>query len=209
MLLGRCFLIQASYYTLVEVDIFVQVVNGFYAKSLNDVTVEGESGIIQATSTSSVPRNSDPSVFPQFSGRGYASLNYSQSDIVIVQWTFPLLPISSDYQFVFRYSSHDHRNRRRSVNIMQDGRRYDARVTFLANCVACTAYLTNSDANEVNQRANYTLGQSMVTIVATFSSVDIALDAIIALPQQVYNPASLNDNSRFLSSCDVISGQIL
>lgn len=191
-----------------EVDIFVRVANGFYAKSIDSIRVEGESGIIQATSTS-VPQNSHPSLFPQFSGRGYASLNYSQSEIVIVQWTFPSLPTSSEYQFGFRYSSHDHRNRRRSVNIMQGGRTFAARITFLANCLSCTAYLTSSDANQVTQNANYSLVQSMVTIMVTFSSVDISLDVIIAIPQQFYNPVELDDVSQFLSSCANISGPLL
>lgn len=202
------FFVQASYYTLVEVDIFVRIANGFYAKSLDSIRVEGESGIVQATSAP-VPQNSDPSLFPQFSGQGYASLNYSQSEIVIVQWAFPTLPTSSEYQFSFRYSSHDHRNRRRSVNIMQGGRNFDARVTFLANCFSCTAYLTSSDANQVTQRANYTLEQSLVLITVTFSSVDISLDTIVATPLQFYNPVSLDDATRFLSLCAVNSAPLM
>lgn len=176
----------------------MEVANGFYAKSLDSIRVEGESGIIQAIS-SSVPRNSNPSLFPGFSGRGYASLNYSQSEIVVVQWIFPRLPISSEYQFSFRYSSHDRRNRRRSVRIMQDGQSFDARITFLANCSTCTAFLTTSTADQVTQ--NYTLMQSMVTLMVTLSSIDISLDAIVAIPHQFYNPMGVDNLSRFLSSC--------
>jgi hypothetical protein len=81
---------------------------------------------------------------------------------------------------------------------MQNGRSFAARVTFLANCLACTAFLTSSDANQVTQNTNYTLDQSMVTVTATFSSTDISLDAIIAIPQQFYDPVEVQD---FLSSC--------
>lgn len=187
-----------------EVDIFARIASGFYARSLDSLRVEGEAGIIQATSLP-VPRNSNTLLFPEFSGRGYASLNYSQSQNVIVQWVFPSIPTLSEYQITFIYSSHDHRNRRRSVTIIQDGISYGARVTFLANCLACKAYLSSSDANEIAERANFTLTQSMVTLLVSFSAVDISLDAIVAIPRALFNPTSLGDPSLFLATCDIIS----
>ena len=201
--------IQASYYTLVDVDIFVQIIHGFYASTLAGIQVEGESGIVVQPASSSVPQNSSSLLFPRFSGRGYASLNYSQSENVIVQWIFPSFPTSSEYQIGFRYSSHDRRNRRRSVSVVQGSRNFVARVTFLANCLACTAYLTNPDASQVSQNANYSLVQSMLTIMVTFSSVDISLDTIIAIPQHFYHPISLDDEALFLTTCDISESILL
>lgn len=187
----------------------MQVVNGFYAKTLEGIQVEGESGIVIQPASAAVPQNSSSLLFPHFSGRGYASLNYSQSEFVIIQWIFPSLPASSEYQIGFRYSSHDHRNRRRSVNVVQGSRSYIARVTFLANCLRCTAYLTSPDADQVTQNANYSLVQSMLTIMVTFSSVDISLDTIIAIPQHFYDPVSLNDEALFLATCNISESQLL
>lgn len=188
-----------------EVDIFSQVANGFYAKSLGHIRVEGESGLIQATS-SSVPQSSDSSLFPQFSGRGFAALDYSPSENIAVQWVFPSLPISSEYQFSFLYSNQDRRSRRLPVTLLQSGRNHNARVTFLSNCFACTAYLTSSDANQVTEHVNFTLTQSMVTIVLPLSSINISLDVIIAVPRDFFHPVNLEDVARFSSTCDILSG---
>lgn len=191
-----------------EVDIYAQVASGFYAKSLDNIQVEGESGIIQATSLS-VPRSSDSFLYPRFSGRGFASLNYSQSENVVVQWVFSLIPSSIEYQVIFKYTSHDHINRRRSVNIMQGDRNFGARVTFLAGCTACTAFLTSSDASQVERNANFSLTRSMATLTVSFSSVDISLDAIVAIPQLFYDPVILDDPASFLSMCNVTSGLLM
>jgi hypothetical protein len=188
-------LVEASDYALVEVDIYAQVASGFYAKSLDAIRVEGESGVVLPSSTL-VPRSSD---LLRFSGRGYANLNYSQSERVTVQWMFPMLPRMAEYRFGFIYSSHDRRNRRLQVTVMQNGWSTDARVTFRANCMACTAYLTSSDADQLTEPVNYTLVQSTVMLQVTFSSVDISLDAIVAVPQHFYNPTSLQD---FSSLCE-------
>ena len=176
----------------------MRVASGFYAKSLDAIRVEGESGIVLSSSTL-VPRSSD---FLRFSGRGYANLNYSQSERVTVQWMFPVLPRMAEYRFSFIYSSHDRRNRRLRVTVMQNGRNTDARVTFRANCIECAAYLTSSDTDQLTDPVNFTLlVQSTVVLQATFSSVDISLDAIVAVPQHFYNPMSLEGFSHFSSLC--------
>ena len=189
---------------LTEVEIFAQVVQGFYASSLDAIRVEGESGIIQQTSIF-VPHSSDRSLFPGFSGRGFALLNYTESEIFDAQWVFPSLPTASEYQFSFLYSSHGRRSRRLEVLIMQEGSSINARVTFLAGCMGCTAYLLIP--SQLARPANFSLTEAMLTIVVSLSSLDISLDAIVAVPKEFFNPLTLSDPPRFLSTCDIISSE--
>ncbi len=189
-------------YSLTEVEIFAQVVQGFYARSLDEVQVEGESGIIQQTS-SFVPHSSDPSLFPDFSGRGFASLNYTEFQRFDAQWVFTSLPTSSEYQIGFKYSSHDRRSRRLEVVIMQGGNSVSARVTFIAGCSGCIAYL--SSPNLLSQPANISLTEAMLTVVVSLSSLDISLDAIVAIPREFFDPIALSDPVRFLSACNISS----
>ena len=186
-----------------EVDIFAQVADGFFARSLDDLRVEGESGMILDT-VSSVPHNSDPSLFPGYSGRGYASLNYSLSENVQGQWTFLSLPSSSDYKFSFLYSNHAERSRRLLVVVTQGSQRYDARITFNASCVKCSDFLSSPD--QVSVPFNISLTQSLVSITISLSSIDISLDAIVAVPREFFNPTNLAASRQFLQECNIISG---
>ena len=189
-----------------EVTILAQIADTFYVRSLDSIRVEGEAGVIQATSQP-IHQSADMSLFPEFTGRGFASLNYSQSEMVTVQWIFSSLPMSTEYRIAFVYSSHDHRNRRRPVTIMQEEFSINARVTFLANCLKCTAYLSASDSGQVSELANFTLTQSIMTVTASLSAIDISLDAIVAVPQLFFDPSSLDDPVRFLSTCIITSGE--
>lgn len=197
-------LLQLNYFALVEVTILAQVADRFYAMSLDGIRIEGEAGVIQTTSQPVRP-SADMSLFPEFTGRGFASLNYSQSELVTVQWIFSSLPVSTRYQIAFVYSSHDRRNRRRPVTIMQEHLNVNARVTFLADCLKCTAYLSDSD--QVSEPANFSLTQSIMTVTASLSAIDISLDAVVAVPQLFFDPSSLDDPVRFLSTCNITSGE--
>ena len=187
-----------------EVDIFAQVANGYFARSLDDLRVEGETGIIETTSFSVIPL-SNTSLFPGFRGRGYAVLNFSDSESVLGQWIIPSFPSPSQYQFIFLYSNHAHRSRRLAVVVSQSGKENDARVTFSAGCLACATFL--SSPNELTKPTNFTLTESMLTISIQLSSVDISLDAIVAIPRAFYDPQSLTDPERFSTTCMITSEQ--
>ena len=198
--------LQLNYYALVEVMIFARVANGSFIRSLDAIRIEGELGIIQATSNA-VMQSSNISLFPDFGGRGFAVLNYTESENVAVQWLFPSLPASSEYQIAFLYSSHDRRNRRRPVTLMQGDLSFEARVTFFANCLACAAVLT--DSSQVTEPAIFTLTQSMATLTVSLSAVDISLDAIVAIPLPFVEPTSLDDPPRFIAQCDILADNFM
>lgn len=192
------------YYSLIEVDIFAQIAHGFYVRALNHIRVEGEAGIIEST-TAAVPRSSDRALYPSFTGRGFATLNYSQTDNVRVQWTLSSLPSSTQYQIAFLYSNHDRRSRRLSVTVIQEDQNINARVTFTADCSTCTTLLTGPSPGAVFTPLNLTLTESMVSIFITLSSVELSLDAIVAVPQAFYDPQSLSNSVLFLATCNIFS----
>lgn len=200
------FCLQLSYYTIVEMAIFAQVADGFYLRSLRNIKVEGEVGIILSTSDL-VHQSSDSSLFRGFSGRGFAFLNYSEFESDVAQWSFPSLPTSSDYQIGFIYSNHVRRSRRRPVTLMQEERSFDARVTFLGDCMACTAFVSPLDATQVTEPANFSLTESMLTVTMSLSAINISLDAIVAIPRHYFDAISLGNQSRdhFLTACNLTS----
>ncbi len=196
---------QTDYQAIEEIGIFAHVATGYFTRYLNAIRVEGEDGIIQSTS-SPLPRNSDPLQYPGYSGRGYAILNISADENLNGLWTIPSLPSPTEYQFVLLYSNHDLRSRRLRVTVIQNGASFNARVELRANCLACNASFLSPA--QLNQAHNFSLTESMVVINIPLSSLDVSLDSIVVLPRTFYDPSSINDPIRFLSSCNIVTGPI-
>lgn len=180
-------------------EVYTQIFTGFFARSLDDIRVEGESGILLDTN-SPVSQNSNIVEYPGFKGRGYAILNFSVAERVIGQWVLTSLPAASDYQILLIYSNNVRKSRRREVVISQDGQQFDSTfVEFNASCKACVAVISSNALEPVPY--NFTLTTSMVTINVVLSAMDILLDAIVAVPRVFYDPANLTD----FSECGLIT----
>ena len=155
----------------------------------------------------------NPIAFPGFSFRGYAQLEYSSNERVLVQWVFPSLPRATSYQFVVRYRNLG--NSRRLVGSVSQGETtMNSRITFIreGDCMhPCFAVLENPATPQSQEPANFLLNsQDPVIITISLSSINILLDAIIALPEEFYNPpnSSIIDNGRFIQECNIYDGEL-
>lgn len=203
---------EAQYHTLAEVEIFANIADGYFVSSLHSIVTEGETGRYADNGTQ-VEVRTDSTAFPGFSFRGYAQLEFSSNERVLVQWVFPSLPQTTNYQFIVRYRNLG--NSRRLVgSVSQAGTFMNSRITFIreSNCMhPCFAVLENPATPQSNEPANFPLNnQDPVIITMTLSSANILLDAIIALPEEFYNPpnSSVIDNIRFVEECNISDGEI-
>ena len=203
---------EAQYRTLSEVKIFANIAAGHFVRSLHSVVAEGESGR-RVDNGTRVEIGTDSIAFPGFSFRGYAQLEFSSNERVLVQWVFPSLPRTTNYQFIVRYRNIG--NSRRLVgSVSQAGTVLNSRITFIRedNCMhPCFAALENSATPQSPEPANFPLNnQDPVIITITLSSTNILLDAIIALPEEFYNPpnSSIIDNGRFIQECNISDGEL-
>ena len=203
---------EAQYHTLAEVEIFANIAEGYFSRSLHSIVTEGEIGRRMDNGTQ-VEIGADTITFPRFSFRGYAQLEFSSNERVLVQWIFPLLPQTTNYRFIVRYRNLG--NSRRLVgSVSQGGTTMNSRITFVRenDCVhPCFAVLENPATPQNPEPANFPLNdQDPVTITITFSSTSILLDAIIALPEEFFNPSnsSIIDNFRFIQECNISSGEL-
>lgn len=203
---------EAQYRTLAEVEIFANIAAGHFVRSLHSIVVEGESGR-RVDNGSQVEIQTDSIAFPGFSFRGYAQLEFSSTERVLVQWVFPSLPQATRYQFIVRYRNLG--NSRRLVgSVSQAGTIMNSRITFIreSDCMhPCFAVLENPAAPQSPEPVNVPLNnQDPVIITISLSSTNILLDAIIALPEEFYNPpnSSIIDNGRFIQDCDISDGEL-
>lgn len=203
---------EARYRTVAEVEIFANIANGYFVHALHSIVTEGESGT-RVDIGARVEVETSAATFPGFSSRGYAQLEFSSDERVLVQWVFPRLPRTTNYRFIVRYRNPG--NSRRLVGtVSQGGTVENTRVTFIRDrdCVhPCYADLGNPATPQTPEPAIFLLNnQDPVTITMTFSSTNILVDAIIALPEEFYNPSnsSITDSVRFLQECDVANGEL-
>jgi hypothetical protein len=203
---------EAQYRTLAEVEIFANVAAGHFVRSLYSTVAEGESGR-RVDNGTRVEIGTDSITFPGFSFRGYAQLEFSSNERVLVQWVFPSLPQATSYQFIVRYRNLG--NSRRLVgSVSQAETTMNSRITFIRedDCMhPCFAVLENPATPQNREPANFLLNnQDPVIITITLSSTNILLDAIIALPEEFYNPpnSSIIDNGRFIQECNITDGEL-
>ena len=203
---------EAQYRTLSEIEIFANIVAGHFVRSLHSIVAEGESGR-RVDNGTQVEIGTDSIAFPGFSFRGYAQLEVSSTERVLVQWVFPSLLRTTNYQFIVRYRNLG--NSRRLVgSVSQAGTVMNSRITFIreGDCMhPCFAVLENPATPQSPEPANFPLNnQDPVIITITLSSTNILLDAIIALPEEFYNPpnSSVIDNSRFIQECTISDGEL-
>lgn len=203
---------EAQYHTLAEVEIFANVAAGYFVRSLHSVVTEGETGRHVDNGTQ-VEVRTDSAAFPGFSFRGYAQLEFSSNERELVQWIFPSLPQTTNYRFIAIYRNLG--NSRRLVgSVSQAGTIMNSRITFIreGNCMhPCFAILENPATPQSPEPANFPLNdQDPVIITITLSSTNILLDAIIALPEEFYNPpnSSVIDNVRFIEECNISDGEL-
>ena len=74
-------LLQEQNYAIAEASIYASVAEGYYVPSLNAITVEGETGLVMG-SLQAVETGTSEDDFPNFSGRGYAILQYGSAEQV-------------------------------------------------------------------------------------------------------------------------------
>ena len=203
---------EAQYHTLAEIEIFANITAGYFVHSLHSIVTEGETGR-HVDNETQVEVRTDSACFPGFSFRGYAQLEYSSSERVVVQWVFPSLPHTTNYRFIVRYRNLG--NSRRMVgSVSQAGKIMNSRITFIreGNCMhPCFAVLENPATPQCTEPANFPLNdQDPVIITMTLSSTNILLDAIIALPEEFYNPpnSSVVDNVKFIEECYISNGDL-
>ena len=203
---------ESQYYTLVEVEIQATILTGYFTHSLHSIVVEGENGT-HMDSGDQVKFGANPVTFPEFSSRGYAQLEYDNSQRVSVQWVFPDLPRTTNYRFIVRYRNIGI-SRRVVGMIIQGETSMNTRITFVRDhdCMhPCYADLENPSQPQNPEPAYFHLNtQDSVAIAMTFSSTNILLDAIIALPEEFVNPSNLSkiDFTRFIQECNISSGEL-
>ena len=203
---------EAQYRTLAEVEIFANIATGHFVHSLHSIVAEGESGR-RVDNGTQVEIRTDSIAFPGFSFRGYAQLEFSSNERVLVQWVFPSLPQTTNYQFIVKYRNLG--NSRRLVgSVSQAGTVINSRITFIreGDCMhPCYAVFENAATPQSSEPANFLLNnQDPVIITITLSSTNILLDAIIALPEEFYNPpnSSIINNGRFIQECNISDGEL-
>ena len=203
---------ESQFHTLAEIEIFATIARGYFARSLHSIVTEGETGM-RMDSGAQVEIGGSSVTFPGFSARGYAQLEFSSTERVLVQWVFPNLPQTTNYRFIVRYRNLGS-SRRLVGMISQSGTVVNTRVTFIrdSDCThPCYANLENAATPQNPQPANFTLNdQDPVTITITLSSTNILLDAIIALPEEFFNPSNISsiDYMRFLQECSISNGEL-
>lgn len=203
---------ESQYHTLAEIDIFANIADGYFARSLHSIISEGESGR-RTDSGTQVDIGGSSATFPGFSSRGYAQLVFGSNERVLVQWVFPYIPQTTNYRFIVRYRNLG--NSRRLVGtVTQSGAVMNTRVTFISdqNCNhSCYADLENPASPQSPEPANFPLNdQDPVTITMSLSSTNVLLDAIIALPEEFFSPSNLSniDYMRFTQECDISNGEL-
>ena len=204
---------EGQYHTLAEVEILANIASGYYVHSLHSITVEGETGMILMDNRSTVQRGANSDIFPGFFWRGYARLEFGSDERVLVQWVFPSLSKTTNYQFFVRYRNIGS-SRRVNGMVSQRGNNVNTRITFVrdSDCShPCYAHLENATALQRHDRGAYPLNdQDPVTITLTLSSTNILLDAIIALPEEFFNPSNSSniDYVRFMQECNISNGEL-
>ena len=201
---------ESQYHTLAEVEIFANIAGGYFARSLHSIVTEGESGR-RVDNGAQVAREASSVTFPGFSSRGYAQLEFGSAERVLVQWVFPSLPQTTTYRFIVRYRNLG--NSRRVVGTVSQGENIaNAIITFVSdrNCIhPCYADFENPTTPKSPEPANFLLNNlGSVTITLTLSSTNILLDAIIALPEEFFNPSNSSNINymRFMQECSISNG---
>lgn len=201
--------LENQYHTLAEVQIYGSIANGYYVRSLHSIVVEGESAM--NVDGPQIDISSNSSTFPNFSSRGYAQLSFNSSERASVQWILPSLPRTTTYRFFVRYCNLG--GSRRLVGTLSQGEiMWNTRITFVQNdsCLHPQyAVLQDSMHPQSKIPANFSLNvRDPVTILLGFSSTNILLDAIIALPEEFFNPSNLSniDHLRFMQECITSDG---
>jgi len=169
------------------VEVYTTICDGFYARSLSEIRVEGEVGnsmTVGATNPTPVPQSSSSSAFPGYSGRGYAVFNVSETERVMGQWIIPSLPRAGDYQLLLLYSNPVRKSRRLDASVNQNNNDVeDLFVDIGASCISCIAPLSANPRAPITH--NFTLtSDDMLTLNLVFTTIQVLLDAIIAVPQE-------------------------
>jgi hypothetical protein len=197
---------SSQYYAVYEAHILGWVVDGYFARSLTAILVEGEDGypLTQAPFTTST----DEELIAGFSSRGFASFSLDSLTQESFGWEFPSIPQTTTYQIWLSYTRP---GTEFSLTAMVAGgdQLYNARVVF-THCPPpnpCYAALVMSRNIRSTESFFLTSGESW-NVALTLNDIDLNIDYIFAVPMEFYEATAIEDSERFLENCDFIGGSL-